>query len=614
MQIEAPADAVDALAQLQRQHELILHAAGDGIYGVDREGKITFINPAAAKMLGWDSKELIDKRSHALLHHTKTDGSDYPQEECPIYAAFKDGRVHRVEDEVFWRNDGSSFPVEYSSTPIHEHGELVGAVVVFSDITERKRAEEELRNNEERFRRLFDYSGDGLFLIDLGGGKILDANRKACEMLGFSSRELRCMHISDVHPNEMPKFLAFAESVISQGHGQTDELTCLTKRGHSVPAEISASIYVDSDDGNQLMLASVRNISKRKQAEAALRKAHAEVHRLKEQLQAENIYLQEEIKTAYNFEEIIGHSSALRKVLRQIEQVALTESTVLIHGETGTGKELVARAIHNLSPRAERPLVKVNCGAIAQGLVESELFGHEKGAFTGALQKRIGRFELADGGTIFLDEVGELPPDTQVKLLHALQEQEFERVGGSQPLRVDVRIIAATNRDLAEMVRIGKFRMDLFYRLNVFPVQVPPLRERTSDIPLLVNHLLGKLTKRLGKPLQGISPDTLEHLMCYPWPGNIRELENIIERAAIVAPSPVIDIDETLAPEATSPPEVVGIGTLEQVERAHILATLEKTGWTISGKRGAAAVLGLNPSTLRSRLQKLGIERGGPAG
>lgn len=348
-------------------------------------------------------------------------------------------------------------------------------------------------------------------------------------------------------------------------------------------------------------------INNAQQAEA-LRKALSEIERLKSQLQAENIYLQEEIKTEYNFEEIIGQSAFLQKVLRSVEQVSRTDATVLIHGETGTGKELLARAIHNLGVRKDRPLVKVDCGAISAGLVESELFGHEKGAFTGASQRRIGRFELADGGTIFLDEVGELPLDTQVKLLRVLQEEEFERVGSSKPINVDVRVIAATNRNLAESVKSGSFRPDLFYRLNVFPLEVPPLRERKSDIPLLVNFYITKFAKKLNKQVQGVSKETMDRLINYPWPGNIRELQNVIERTVILSYGPAIEIDESfLRPGIDS--KTQSEETLEDVERSHILRVLEQTNWVIDGKRGAASILGINPNTLRSRMQKLGIKR-----
>jgi formate hydrogenlyase transcriptional activator len=345
-----------------------------------------------------------------------------------------------------------------------------------------------------------------------------------------------------------------------------------------------------------------------RQSKAALQRALIELEQFKNRLQIENVYLQEEIKTEYNFEEIVGKGESIKKVLRKVEQVAPTDTSVLIHGETGTGKELIARAIHNLSPRKDRPLVKVNCGAISSGLVESELFGHEKGAFTGALQRRIGRFELADGGTIFLDEVTELPLDTQVKLLRVLQEGEFERVGSSKSINVDVRVIAATNRDIAEAVKAAKFRSDLFYRLNIFPLEVPPLRERKSDIPLLANFFLTKFSKRLGKRFQGISKDTMTRLAVYPWPGNIRELQNVIERAVVVSVGPTIQIDESILGLNVGSETVVK-ETLEEVEHRHIIRALEQTNWIIHGKQGAATILGINPNTLRSRMQKLGIRK-----
>ena len=476
--------AEEALEQLRRQNELILHAAGEGIYGLDVHGNTTFVNPAAARMIGWKAEELIGKPQHDILHHSKSDGTPYPKEECPIYAAFRDGAVHHVTDEVFWRKDGTSFPVEYISTPIRdERGKLVGAVVTFKDITERKRAEQ------------------------------------------------------------------------------------------------------------------------------ALRTALTEVEQLKSRLQAENIYLQEEIKLDHNFEEIISRSDALKKVLRKVEQVASTDATVLILGETGTGKELFARAIHNLSLRKDRPLVKVNCAALPPGLIESELFGHEKGAFTGALSRKIGRFELADGGTILLDEIGDLPLDLQAKLLRVLQEGEFERVGGSHTLNADVRVIAATNRDLKKAITAGNFREDLYYRLNVFPIALPPLRERTGDIPLLVRHFARKYGQKVGKVIDKIPQKVMTALQAYSWPGNVRELENIIERAVILSPGSTIEPDEMLDLVRTIEAQPTTSLTLEEVERNHILKVLEEARWRIEGKRGAAVRLGLNPSTLRSRIEKLNIQK-----
>ncbi|MGH2650579.1 MAG: sigma 54-interacting transcriptional regulator, partial [Actinomycetota bacterium] len=364
-------------------------------------------------------------------------------------------------------------------------------------------------------------------------------------------------------------------------------------------------------------------------AEAKLRAALAEVEALKNRLQTENVYLQEEIRREHNLEEMVGSSAALLDVMRKVERVAPTDATVLIAGETGTGKELVARAIHQRSGRKGRALVKVNCGAISAGLVESELFGHVKGAFTGALERRVGRFELADGGTLFLDEVSELPLETQVKLLRVLQEGEFEPVGSSRTVRVDVRIIAATNRDLEEAVRAGRFRADLFYRLNVFPLTVPPLRARQGDIPQLAMFFLSRFSRALGERIEIVSPDTMARLVSYPWPGNVRELRNLIERAVVLAQEPVLALDRDFLPAGSlAGPGVLRAGggdapgtvqdeqgppatSLAEVERRHIRTVLDRTGGVIEGPNGAATILNLHPNTLRSRMKKLGIPRPG---
>jgi formate hydrogenlyase transcriptional activator len=341
--------------------------------------------------------------------------------------------------------------------------------------------------------------------------------------------------------------------------------------------------------------------------------SYQEIDSLKARLERENVYLREELLTEHNFEEIVGNSPALLKALRAVEQVAPTDATVLICGETGTGKELVARAIHSRSSRNGRALVNVNCSAISAGLVESELFGHMKGAFTGAIERRVGRFELAHGGTIFLDEVGELSPETQVKLLRVLQEHEFEPVGSSRSIRVDVRVIAATNRNLREEVENGRFRSDLFYRLNVFPIELPTLRERRSDIPQLVAFYLSRFSKRLGKTIDGVSRQSMENLMAYPWPGNIRELQNVIERAVILATGPTLRLDSQLMPISTptNASEAVDSATqpltIDEVNRNHILATLKLTAGVVDGPEGAAKILGLHPNTLRHRMKKLGI-------
>ena len=397
---------------------------------------------------------------------------------------------------------------------------------------------------------------------------------------------------------------------------------------HTEPMQVTA------EDIDVLTIFASRGAAEleRTHAERSLREALSEVERLRERLQSENVYLQEEIRGEHNFEEIIGNSEPWQGLLRRLESVAATDSTVLITGETGVGKELLARALHIRGPRRARALIKVNCAAIAPGLIESELFGHVKGAFTGASERRVGRFELADRGSIFLDEVGELALDAQVRLLRVLQEREFEPVGSSQSVRVDVRVIAATNRDLEQAVQQGTFRADLFYRLNVIPLEVPPLRERGPDIARLALFFLARAARKTGRPVQGISSSMLMALSQYDWPGNVRELENLIERAVVLSTGPVLELDPALGqitrkldvaapmsrarviarePGSTTTPG--GVMTLEEAERRHIVSALESTGWVIEGPLGAAKVLDLTPSTIRSRMKKLGIRRSAPA-
>jgi formate hydrogenlyase transcriptional activator len=337
--------------------------------------------------------------------------------------------------------------------------------------------------------------------------------------------------------------------------------------------------------------------------------AYEHIERLKSELDRENQYLREEIKTDHNFEEIIGASAVLKKVLERVSDVAGTDSSVLITGETGTGKELIARAVHQRSKRAQKALIKVNCAALPVGLSESELFGHEKGAFTGAVSRHIGRFELADGGTILLDEIGDLSLEVQAKLLRVLQEREFERVGGTQSIKVDVRVIAATNRNLEEAVKHNRFRADLYYRLNVFPIHLPPIRERRDDIPLLARFFVNRYMIKMGKRIEKIAPDAMDRLVAYSWPGNIRELENIIERAVILCKGPTLHVEDELAPSHPAGTEDLRPLTLEDVERGHIVKVLEQTRGVIEGHAGAAKILKIHPNTLRSRMQKLGIQR-----
>lgn len=484
-------EALIALQKLQRHHESILQSAGEGIYGLDCDGNTTFANQSALDMVGWKLEDLLGKSQHTMIHHTKTDGSHFDKADCAIYAAFKDGKVHHVEDEVFWRKNGTSFPVEYVSTPIFdEENRLKGAVVSFKDITRRKEAEQDLNT----------------------------AN---------------------------------------------DELKVALK----------------------------------------------EVKQLKTRLERENKYLQQEIKLTHNFEEIISQSKNFKKkVLSQVEQVSKTDATVLILGESGTGKELIARAVHNISKRKGRTMVKVNCATLPAALIESELFGHVKGAFTGAFTRKIGRFELADGGTIFLDEIGEIPIELQSKLLRVLQEGEFERVGDSNTYKVDVRVIAATNVNLLDAVAKGTFREDLYYRINVFPIHIPSLRERKEDIPLLTRHFLLKYNARFGKKIDLITAGVIDSLVSYDWPGNVRELENVIERAVILSPQNKLEIGDAIPKPAYVQRDKETLALAEN-EKEHILKILKLSNWRISGERGAAKILDINRTTLEARMKKLGIER-----
>ena len=350
------------------------------------------------------------------------------------------------------------------------------------------------------------------------------------------------------------------------------------------------------------------NALERKRADQKIQTALAEIKKLKDRLEAENIYLRDQINIEHQYDEIIGKSDAVRKVLLQVEQVSATDSTVLILGETGTGKELIARAIHNLSPRKGRAMIKVNCAALPAALIESELFGHEKGAYTGAVSGQIGRFEAANGSTLFLDEIGELPLELQSKLLRVLQEGQFERLGSSRTVDVDVRVIAATNRNLHLAVREGRFREDLYYRLNVFPVFVPPLRERQEDIPLLVWAMVEEFGKIFGKKIERIPKKNMEAMVRYSWPGNVRELRNLVERAMILSSGSIVIVD---VPDASMTTAATSM-SMEDVERNHITSVMEKVGWRVRGKNGAAEILGLKPTTLDSRIIKLGIKKALP--
>ena len=604
-------------------NELALKCAGEGIYCIDREGRTTYLNPAGEAILGWKADEFVGSFSHQLIHHTHPDGSAYPPHRCPIYAAFHDGEVHHVDDEVFWRKDGSSFPVEYSSTPIiGDNGDLLGAVVTFRDVSRRRAAEAEIARLRRNNDLILASAGEGIYGLD-AEGRTTFCNPAAVAMMGWSAEEMlgRPQHdlIHHTRPSgeayprsECPIYAAITDGLV---HREDNEVFW-RKDGSSFPVEYVSTPVRDESGKLVGAVVAFNDISERKRREGALRTALAEVERLEVRLRAENQYLRQEIKVSHNFEEIIGEGPAMIKAKRLVEQVAATDATVLILGETGVGKELFARAIHNLSWRRERPLIKVNCAALPSSLIESELFGHEKGAFTGATARRAGRFELANGGTIFLDEIGELPIELQAKLLRVIQEGEFERLGGSQTIRTDIRIVAATHRDLRRMIQAGTFREDLFYRLNVFPVSVPALRDRREDIPQLVTHFVRKFSRQQGKTIGSVPDHVQSALREYGWPGNIRELENVIERAVILSNHGTLRIDGSFAArEGGSPdgeeaaPPGADRRSLQDVERSHILNVLRQTSWRIAGRHGAALILDLHPNTLRSRMAKLGITK-----
>ncbi|MGQ0738858.1 MAG: sigma-54 interaction domain-containing protein [Bacteroidota bacterium] len=472
---------------------------------------------------------------------------------------------------------------------------------------ERMKAEEQLKlanielqkllhESEERFRDLFEeapiaYVHEGL------DSKFIKANRAAMRTLGITPDQVEGTYGFSFIPDTPDAQRRLKEAFDSIGRGVDTSGVVLELRRKDNGKPIWIQWWSNPDKGGQFTRTMFVDITEKILMEQEQAK-----------LMAQNKYLQEEIKHHHNFEEIISRSRIFQKVLQQIEQVASTDATVLILGESGTGKELLARAVHNISNRNKKPLVKVNCATLPANLIESELFGHEKGAFTGAMDKKIGRFELADGGTIFLDEIGELPVELQSKLLRVLQEGEFERLGNPKTMRVNVRVIAATNRNLQKAIEQKEFREDLYYRLNVFPVVCPPLRDRREDIPLLIKHFCQKHEGKIGRKISDITPEVMDELMAYDWPGNIRELENIIERAMILSRGAVLEYGEWV-PVNPVTTERTGTNKLGDVEKDHIIEVLKKTSWKVSGEKGAAKILGLKPTTLEARMKKLGIKR-----
>jgi PAS domain S-box-containing protein len=585
----------------------IVSSAMDAIVSVDDSQHVVLFNAAAEKMFGYAAAEMMGKSIETLV----------PEQFRPAHSehvrAFGDtgvtsramGRLGAIYGR---KSDGTKFPIEASISQIKTNGERTYTVIM-RDVTERRRAEEALRTSEAKFRNMADTAPVLIWIA--GPDKLCTYFNQG--WLQFTGRpieeELGSGWTKGIHPEDSAHCLDSFDIAFESRRPFQIEYRLRAANGEYRWIYDSGTPRFSTDGEFLGFIGSCIDITDRKAAEESIKKAHAELNELKNQLQAENIVLQEEIRSANPVTSMVGKSKAIQYVQYKIQQVAQTDSTVLILGETGTGKELVARAIHEQSKRKDRSLIKVNCAALSPTLIESELFGHERGAFTGAAARKIGRFELANRGTLFLDEIGELPLELQTKLLRVLQEGEFERLGSSQTIKVDVRIIAATNRNMEAAIEKGVFREDLWYRLNVFPITVPPLRQRREDIPLLVEHFAKIFSLSIGKPINEISAATMRKLGDYSWPGNIRELANVVERAVINSTGRVLRIADQLEPLATSESASAKAKTLAEVERDYIIRTLEEVHWKIEGQHGAAEILGLNPSTLRTRMAKLRIHR-----
>jgi len=610
----AEGDRVFTLTGADHTYRVMVETMNEGAVTLASDGTILFCNQRFADIVKGSLEKVIGSSIYPYFSAT-----DLPLFEALVERGFK----KNSKTELALQTGGENVaPVLLSASPL-QLTDMPGAVcLVVADLTEQKRNEAMLAE-EKLTTQILDHAAEIFVLCD-PQGRITRASQTAGRLCGKSPiyeafDEAFHLLYSDGRPFALLSALSdeFRHAVeVTFKHGTNEPMSFLLRANAFSTHKGAIGIIVVMVD-----------ITERKQMDGELQKAHdnlerqveertielrtalSEIKAMKDQLEAENIYFRNENKRRHRFENIIGQSDGLKYVLYRAEQVAPMNTTVLILGETGTGKELIAGAIHNMSPRKDRPLISVNCAALPANLIESELFGREKGAFTGADTRRAGRFEVANGSTLCLDEIGELPLEIQAKLLRVIQHNEFERLGSSYTTKVDVRIVATTNRDLEEGVRQGWFRQDLFYRLNVFPITVPPLRLRTVDIPLLVQDLAERYAKKLGKQITSIPNATMQTLQDYPWPGNVRELENIIERAVILCPGPVLHLADKLD---ISPPLLSSkMKTLEETERNQILKILSETRWRIEGKDGAAAILGLHPSTLRARMHKLGVVRPG---
>jgi PAS domain S-box-containing protein len=527
----------------------------------------------------------------------------HPDDQARIAEEFERAKCDGAEFELSYRivhPGGEIRDIHVVGHPVlSPSGDLVEFVGTVIDVTERKRAEEKIRQSERELRQLLDLTPFHISEFEPRGSRLY-INKAALDYYGLTLEEWKSADLDSLlHPQDAERLTREAESKFRSGSPFETEVRLRRRDRQYHWFLFRFNPMLDEQGRITRWYAAATDIEGRKQAE--------------QRLQNENVALREEIDRASMFEEIVGISPALHAVLSRVSKVAPTDSTVLITGETGTGKELIARAVHKRSQRSSRAFVSVNCAAIPRDLIGSELFGHEKGAFTGATQRRLGRFELAEGGTIFLDEIGELPAETQIALLRVLQEHEFERVGGTGSIRTNVRVIAATNRDLQAAIAGSTFRSDLFYRLNVFPIEVPPLRERREDIPVLVEYFIDRYARKAGKSIRGVNKKSLELLQSYPWPGNIRELQNVIERSVIVCDTENFSVDESWLSQRPLATEVnMGLGLSKKLpsqEKAIIEAALTESGGRVSGPSGAAAKLGIPGSTLESKIRSLKINK-----
>ena len=596
----------NALQQSEARNRAILNAIPDLMFLMDRDGVYLDYHAKASNLLLLPPEEFLGKKLSDVMP---------PDLASQFYECIEQASEQPVLIEYkLPMPDGERF---FEASIVTCEGDKLLSTV--RDITQRRHAEEALRGSEERLRLAQQAARVGTWEWDAQSGSAVWSDM-IWRFLGLEPGDGATSFdrfLEFIHPEDRERMLEHINKVLAEGEEYYDEFRIVQKSGNEIWMSAQGRLIRSADGRAERMLGVNMDITERKKAETSLRTLLNEVQQLKDRLHEENIYLQEEIRGVSNFGEIVGHSTALRRVLNQAEQVAQLNTTVLVLGETGTGKELLAHAIHNNSPRREHRLVKVNCAALPAPLIESELFGHEKGAFTGADSKRLGRFALADGGTLFLDEVGELPLDLQAKLLRVLEEGAFEMVGSSRTISVNVRVIAATNRNLAQAVAAGTFRSDLYYRLSIFPIIMPPLRERREDIRPLVSHMVKELNQKLGKRIDAIPQGLFNKLESYDWPGNVRELRNVIERAVIITQGAKLQLVDSFDQVNTAAESAWQSGselmddneTLEQGEYKLILRTLKKVHWRVEGPGGAADLLGVHASTLRSRMKKLGISR-----